>query len=109
MPLLFSYGTLQLPRVQKELFGRLLEGQPDVLEGYKKEPLTLIDPTVVRLSNSKSHVILVETGNGDDRVEGWIYEVSEKELQRADSYEPNEYRRRLTTFLSGSQAWVYTK
>ena len=32
---LFSYGTLQLQSVQLNIFGRILEGVPDVLTGYK--------------------------------------------------------------------------
>ena len=31
------YGTLQLSKIQQEIFNRLLEGQEDVLVGYKKE------------------------------------------------------------------------
>jgi len=37
--LLFSYGTLQKEKVQMELFGRLLTGSNDVLEGIKSLPL----------------------------------------------------------------------
>ncbi|TWF46555.1 hypothetical protein [Neorhizobium alkalisoli] len=32
--LLFSYGTLQYPEVQKASFGRLLEGTDDAILGF---------------------------------------------------------------------------
>jgi hypothetical protein len=34
MALLFSYGTLQQPDVQRATFGRLLRGEPDALVGF---------------------------------------------------------------------------
>jgi hypothetical protein len=33
MPLIFAYGTLQEPNVQRTLFGRLLRGASDELKG----------------------------------------------------------------------------
>jgi gamma-glutamylcyclotransferase (GGCT)/AIG2-like uncharacterized protein YtfP len=109
MPLLFTYGTLQLPQVQTELFGRLLNGYPDILSGYKQEQLILEDPTVLRLSQSETHLILEHTGNPKDQVSGMTYELTAEELQRADTYETDDYRRELVTFLSGKDAWVYVR
>ena len=43
---LFSYGTLQMPEVQRANYGRLLEGRPDVLAGYALRPLPITDPDV---------------------------------------------------------------
>ena len=34
---LFTYGTLQLEEVQLATFGRVLEGRPDALVGYRLE------------------------------------------------------------------------
>ena len=39
----FSYGTLQDPEVQMELYQRVLEGQPDRLSGYILESINLPD------------------------------------------------------------------
>ena len=33
--LLFSYGTLRLAEVQRALFGRLVQGEPDAMPGYR--------------------------------------------------------------------------
>jgi hypothetical protein len=42
--LLFSYGTLRLPEVQRANYGRLLDGRPDALTGYKLRPVAIADP-----------------------------------------------------------------
>ena len=109
MHLLFTYGTLQLPQVQKALFGRLLTGHPDILSGYVEQPLVIHDPTVVRLSESNTHIIIAYTGNPEDQVSGIVYELTEAELKRADTYETDQYRRELVRFQSGKEAWVYMR
>lgn len=43
---LFSYGTLQLEAVQLAIFGRSLVGAPDVMTGYRLEPLDIDDEGV---------------------------------------------------------------
>lgn len=58
MPYLFSYGTLQKEQVQMETFGRLLNGQRDILTGYRLNMLEVTDPEVLRKSNQKYHPIL---------------------------------------------------
>src|SRR5688500_3830955 len=40
---LFSYGTLQQADVQTRLFGRLLQGEPDTLPGYRVVPIEIRD------------------------------------------------------------------
>lgn len=47
MEKLFSYGTLQLPEVQRSLFGRLLNGQVDQLPGYAIKELKINDRAVI--------------------------------------------------------------
>ena len=44
---LFSYGTLQLERVQIETYGRKLIGKPDRLKQYKLDQLQITDPDVL--------------------------------------------------------------
>ena len=48
---LFSYGTLQLERVQLETFGRLLHGSKDVLPGFKMESVEITDAEVLAKAN----------------------------------------------------------
>lgn len=104
---LFSYGTLQLPDVQRATFGRLLDGRPDSLPGYVLAPLAISDPEVVRLSGRPVHSIARRTGRAADVVPGIVFLVSSAELDRADAYEVDAYGRVEAVLASGTPAFVY--
>ncbi|MGH6908909.1 MAG: hypothetical protein ACREEG_01890, partial [Phenylobacterium sp.] len=55
---LFSYGTLQLERVQLSTFGRPLHGTPDAMVGYRLEPMEITDPEVIAISGANIHTNL---------------------------------------------------
>jgi len=61
MPRLFSYGTLQDPKVQHETFGRLLVGEPDGLSGWHETQIEITDPEVLRRSGKRFHPVLVKS------------------------------------------------
>lgn len=104
---LFSYGTLQQPQVQLASFGRLLQGRPDVLEGYVLCPLKITDPRVVRLSGAEVHTIACKTGNPSHTVKGVVYGLTASELAAADQYEVDAYDRAEVRLASGLHAFVY--
>lgn len=106
---LFSYGTLQQEKVQLETFGRRLVGIKDVLVGYKVGQTIITDEAVIAASGKRIHPILKFTGSLDDKVEGMVFEVSDKELEQADAYEVKDYRRVATKLQSGGEAWIYTE
>ena len=106
---LFSYGTLPLTQVQKELFGRILEMHPDALAGFKKEKIKIKVEPVVNLSGEEEHVIISFSGNNSDVVEGMVLSITDYELKHADEYEPVDYKRIQVTLKSGKQSWVYVK
>ncbi len=105
--LLFSYGTLRQPEVQLANYGRLLEGEPDVLAGYGLVPLAISDPEVVRVSGKAVHEIARPSGDPDDRIAGVVFALSEQELAATDAYEVDAYARVEATLESGRSAWVY--
>jgi len=107
MPLLFSYGTLQQEAVQLSTFGRLLRGQPDALVGFEQSLLTIEDPEFVAESGKAEHAIVRFNGIDDSRVSGTVFEVTERELAKADQYEPAGYERISAALASGKEAWVY--
>ena len=107
MPLLFSYGTLQIAKVQLETFNRILEGSPDELIGYKLDYLEITDPEVLRRSDQSYHPILRYTGFENDRIPGVLFEVSEQEILQADDYEVDDYKRIETGFASGKRGYIY--
>jgi len=95
---LFAYGTLQTEAVQLATFGQRLKGHADTLVGYRL--------TTIRTEH-EDHRNLQFTGNTSDFVEGTAFEVTRKELEQADAYEPDGYKRVRVTLKSGLQAWVY--
>lgn len=104
---LFSYGTLQNEAVQYENFGRKLNGRVDSVVGYVLSTLEIKDPKVVALSGENVHPIIKFTGDTSHTVAGCVFEISEEELQRADSYEVAAYQRVRVTLSSGLTAWAY--
>jgi len=107
MPLLFSYGTLQLDTVQLAVFGRLLQGRADELVGFEASSMTIEDPETVALSGKTQHTIVTFNGRNDSRVAGTVFEVTDEELAKADAYEVEPYARVAATLASGRDAWVY--
>lgn len=104
---LFSYGTLQLEKVQIENYGRLLEGKKDTLFGYKLDKLKITDTEVLKKSGEEFHPIAVKTSSPNDVIEGTVFEITEDELIETDKYEVNDYQRVSETFESGEKAWIY--
>lgn len=105
--LLFTYGTLQHPEVQRETFGRLVAGEDDVLPGYTVDYAEIEDRRVVDLSGLAVHPVVRATGNPHDKVVGRALRLTPEELDAADEYEVSLYRRVAVTLASGRTAWVY--
>lgn len=105
--LLFSYGTLQQPEVQRATFGRELTGHRDAIVGYHLDYVTITDPHVVATSGSDRHPILRPTDRADAHVDGTVFAISETDLRAADEYEVDAYRRIEVPLRSGATAWVY--
>jgi len=104
---LFSYGTLQLKKVQLENYGRELKGKEDSLLNYKLAKLKIVDEDVLKKSGKEYHPIALKTGSPNDCIEGTIFEITDEELQKTDKYEVEDYQRVLETFSSGQEAWIY--
>jgi hypothetical protein len=107
MPLLFSYGTLQLPEVQLATYGRRLDGTEDALHGYRLEQLVITDPEVVRLSGKPVHTIARHSGDPADRIAGVRFDLTDAELAATDAYEVDAYGRTEVELESGTRAFVY--
>ena len=105
--LLFSYGTLRQPEVQRSTFGRELHGKPDAIVGYDLDYVTITDPHVIATSRSDRHPILKPTERPGAAVEGMVFAISAADLAAADEYEVDDYRRIAVPLRSGGQAWVY--
>lgn len=106
---LFSYGTLQFEQVQIDTFGRILIGKKDRLRNYTLSEIRLTNTDVIKSSGTDIHPILEFTGKEKDCVEGTVFDITEKELAQADSYEVDDYKRTKLLFVSGELAYVYLK
>lgn len=104
---LFTYGTLQHPDVQLDTFGRLVDADDDVLPGYRVDYAEIQDRRVVDLSGLDRHPIVRATGNPLDKVTGKVLRVTEDELDAADEYEVELYRRVSVVLASGRHAFAY--
>lgn len=108
MPLLFSYGTLQQPDVQRATFGRVLRGVKDELPAYEPSFVKIEDSHTAGSAGRTHHANVIFTGRPGSRVEGTVFEVSDAELAAADEYErPARYGRVRVILASGREAWVY--
>ncbi|MEH6812853.1 MAG: gamma-glutamylcyclotransferase family protein [Motiliproteus sp.] len=107
MEKLFSYGTLQLEEVQTSTFGRVLDGEKDVLVGYVNATVKITDQKVIDASGTDIHPILKLTGHETDVVSGTVFDVSANELAQADAYEVDDYVRIAVNLQSGIRAWIY--
>ena len=94
---LFVYGTLLEPEVRQMVFTRSLEGQEDILTGYRihKNKVAGLYPSVEA------------TERKEDQVSGQVIVVSPYDLSRADQYEGEAYTRIRAKLESGTEAWVY--
>jgi hypothetical protein len=106
---LFSYGTLQDPKVQLATYGRLVEEEPDSLAGYVLVDLVIDDPHVVSVSGKEVHTIARHTGDPADRISGTVLFLTEAELARSDDYEVAAYARTKVVLESGRGAFVYVE
>ena len=104
---LFSYGTLQKEKTQLDIFGRLLKGSRDVLQGYKLSPIEIKDEKFLTKGEEKIQLTVIATNNHNDGIEGTALEITEEELLFADKYEPDNYKRIKVILQSGKKAWIY--
>ena len=104
--LLFSYGTLRLAEVQRALFGRLVEGEPDAMPGYRQRMIEISDPDVIAKSGTRWHPRVEPSDDPEDAVEGLLFRLTEADVASADAYEV-DYVRREVVLRSGRRAFVY--
>lgn len=104
---LFSYGTLQKPAVQIELFGRLLSGAKDNLRSWKISSVEITDKAFLAKGEEKFQLTVIFSNDETDFIEGTAFELSIEELLTADRYEPENYQRIQVELESGIKAWVY--
>jgi hypothetical protein len=107
--LLFSYGTLQLEKVQLKLFGRLVETSEDALPGFTPTTVVIADPDVLSTSGMATHLAAIPSDDPAAAMPGKALHITEADLAEVDRYEGDEYKRIEVRLVSGRDAWVYVK
>lgn len=98
--LLFAYGTLRDERIRELVLGRRVKGEPDAVQGFRRETL--------RYGNMRYPVLVVDS-NVSDLIYGTVFVVSGEDLDRLDQYEGPFYLRICVQLISGRRAWMYAK
>jgi gamma-glutamylcyclotransferase (GGCT)/AIG2-like uncharacterized protein YtfP len=103
MEKLFAYGSLQNEDIQKDLFGRILEGTPETLIGYVVKQIQIEEEFGI-----VNYPIITQTENQEDTINGILYDISTKELHQSDLYEGLHYKRVEVQLQSNQKAWAYS-
>ena len=103
MEKLFAYGSLQNEDIQKDLFGRILEGTAETLIGYVVKEIQIEEEF-----GMVHYPIITETHKTEDTINGMVYTVSTKELHQSDLYEGLHYKRVEVHLQSNQKAWAYS-
>lgn len=104
MQKLFTYGSLQHPEVQEDLYGRILRGTHESLIGYQVNEIEIEEEF-----GMMTYPIIVETNNAEDIIHGIVYEISNDDLNQTDRYEGIHYQRIEVTLQSNQKAWAYSR
>nr|WP_208388237.1 gamma-glutamylcyclotransferase family protein [Microbacterium halimionae] len=104
--MLFSYGTLRSPAVQLDTLGHLVTCEVDVLTGYTVDYVEVDDPRD-DAPGVNTHARVRGTGSALDKVIGFVFEVTDAELDAIDNYEASRGCRSEVTLVSGRTAWAY--
>ncbi|MFV0373105.1 MAG: gamma-glutamylcyclotransferase, partial [Microbacterium sp.] len=78
--LLFSYGALRRAALQRDLFGRAVRGEADILPGYTTDYIEASDPRWQDRVGTSPRPILRRTGDARDKVIGLALHVTADEL-----------------------------
>lgn len=105
--LVFSYGTLQDPHVQQEIFGAAVPGHRDALPGWRVQMLQITDPEVLRISGEAAHPIAVPSADPTSQIEGMALELTQAQFDAAVAYEVGDYELRDVVLRSGRTAGFF--
>ena len=93
---LFVYGTLQEAKIQKEVLGREIEGEVDILYNFTRSG--------IRIDGRMYPVVFPSFRKF---VKGLVLPIEASDLPLLDEYETKVYKRVQVTLKSRTEAWVY--
>ena len=93
--------------MQRALFGRDVVGEPDALEGYVLNVISIRGAAGPGANEAGEYLILRKALASAPPVRGVALRLTAAELDRADLYETAAYARIEVTLVSGRRAFVY--
>jgi hypothetical protein len=103
---LFVHGKLGERFTQEELFGRIIEGKPSYLLGYKKAE-------IARWDLKEPPFIFLRDYGEDTEISGVILSLSDEELKRVDEYYKNYACRKKKVYPGrrnqDGESWIYVQ
>ena len=82
--------------MQHRVFGRVVGGLRDALEGFELGQISI---------EGRQHRILRPGGSA--RIDGLVLRLTDEDLPKSDAYETEAYARIEVTLVSGRRAYVY--
>ncbi len=104
MPLLFVYGTLRDPEVQRRVLGREVFGEPASLMGWRKEWIK-VRAEAAEIAGHDVHPVAVPSDGGE--LDGLVLHLLEEDWPALDAYEGEPYARVRVTLKDGRAAQFY--
>jgi gamma-glutamylcyclotransferase (GGCT)/AIG2-like uncharacterized protein YtfP len=98
MAKLFAYGTLKEKTFKKISWSKSSQ-VPRNLLGYSVHTIQIEEEFV------ETYPIITPTNNSLDCIDGIVYELTQKDLELADTYE-GKYHRRIEVLQSKEKVWV---
>ena len=95
--LLFAYGTLQDSDIQKQLFGKVLPFEEDIIIGYE----------VVHDLEIEGHFYPRLKEKYKEELKGRVYELTAEQLVLVDEYETDAYYRMKIKTIKNRIVEVY--
>ncbi|MGB5942658.1 MAG: gamma-glutamylcyclotransferase family protein [Leeuwenhoekiella sp.] len=99
---LFTYGTLQQSKIQRQLYGRILTQEAALLCGFGLKTIRIPDHPA-----GTEYPALEPMDDRNALVKGAILTLTPTELLQTDLYEGKSYKRVLTQTVAGIPCWVY--
>jgi Gamma-glutamyl cyclotransferase, AIG2-like len=93
--------------VQRALFGRDVVGEPDALDGYVLNMISIREAAGPGANEAGEYLILRKAQGPAPPVRGAALRLTADELDEADVYETAAYTRAEVTLVSGRHAFVY--
>lgn len=106
--LLFSYDLLNSEEIQRQLYGRELQGKADTLSGYTLKNSSILNGAVMNKETSPAYSgCAIKSKDPNDKIKGKVFEITGEELVKTDRHLVEHYDKIRATTDTGAEVWLY--